>query len=107
MSLESSSFKGDISPQEAAVLYESLPAKMKTGYYGIEPQGKTFFKKEDAGDEAVPYVVVTFADGRRISLHLTHKNDLSFEEQAQSIKLSSLEDQNITDIQLVWQSASI
>lgn len=107
MALESPEVNREISPQEATVLYNSLPAEMRTGYYGLEPQGEMFSRKEEAGDRAVPYVCVTFADGRRISLHLTLKNDLSFEEQAENIKQASVKDQNITDVRLMWQPESM
>jgi hypothetical protein len=103
MSFESIGSNRDITAAEADVLYDSLPEEMKTGYFGFEPQGELFSNKGEAGVGALPHVVVTFADGRRISLHLALKSELSFEKQVEKIKRASQEDQNIKDVELMWQ----
>lgn len=105
MSLESFDHRKASTQEELRQLYDSLPEKMKTEYYGPEPQGQLFSKKEAAGADPLPHVMVTFANGKRISLHLTLKSDLSFEQQANQIKQASLEDPSITDVDLMWQPA--
>ena len=106
MSFESINQTKDVTEEEAGVLYDSLPEGMKTGYFGLTTEAELFARKEEAGAEALPHVIVTFADGRKLSLHLSLKSELPFEEQAKKIKLASLEDRNIKDVQLMWQPAS-
>ena len=106
MSFESPDSNNEVNQQEAETLYNSLPEGMKTGYFGLEPEGELFSNKEEAGPNALPYIIVTFADGRKISLHFTLKSESSLEEQAEKVKEASVGDQNIKDIELVWQADS-
>jgi hypothetical protein len=106
MSFESINQETNVTEEEAGALYESLPEGMKTGFYGLVPRTEIFGRRDEAGAEALPHIIVTFEDGKRISLHLSLNSALSFEEQATKVKLASHEDRNIKDVQLMWQPDS-
>ena len=62
-----------------------------------------FVSEKEAGAEALPYVIVTFADGRKISLHLTLEGGSSAEAQAEKIRQAAQGDQSIGSVELVWR----
>jgi hypothetical protein len=97
---------GGLSKEDVCALYDSLPDQMKTGYYGFVPQGQIHSSKEQAGADALPYVIVSFADGRKISLHLSLRSDLSIQQQADKILQVSSQDKDIKGTELVWCSVS-
>jgi len=105
-SFESISSETESYQESARALYNSLPDQMKTGYYGLVPQGTLYSSKEQAGVDALPHVIVSFADGRKISLHLTSRGDLSIQQQADNILQASSQNKDIKGAELVWSSVS-
>lgn len=107
MSLESMHSTGEhiMTKEEAGELYISLPEGMKTGHYGFAPEGQLFEHQQDAGPNALPYVVVDFTDGRKISLHMSARGEKSFEEQAQDIVSASSGAHNVAHVSLRWEAA--
>lgn len=88
---------------QAQELYDSLPEGMKAPYFGLVPD-RLFEKKEDAGPDPLPYVVVRFENGGEISLHLSHPNKagVSYEDQAKKLIEAGKNARNIGSVGLYW-----